>query len=301
MYRPSRLNNRSSDDRRPGRSRWLRPSLVILPLTTLVISLVGCQALKTIDQLRTDFVALRYVKNAQQAATEPIDRQKATHYADRAVALASDNATVLDRSGRVYLYVGAFEQAIAVLQKASLMTGQGYYYELGTCYLNSGQEDRGREYLAKHLQGVQFDHMTRRLSELVYAGKLNNIGYVYAEANVELDLALDLTKQAVTRDPLNAAFVDSLGWVYYRRGDLNNAAFYLERAVRQSLQQPNAELHYHLGVVYARAGRSDDAGSQLRQALRIRPNYPEAARELRRLHWELAPPWHARVSDLRLS
>ena len=301
MYRPSPLNNRTSHDHWPGPSRWLTSRLVILPLTMLAIGLAGCQPLETIDQLRTDFVALCYVKSAQEAATEPVDREKATRYAGRAVTLASDNPTVLDRAGRVYLYVGAFEQAMAVLQKARLMTGQGYYYELGTCYLNSGQEDLGREYLARHLQGVQFDYATRRLSELAYAGELNNVGYVYAEANAELDQALALTKQAVAHDPLNTAFADSLGWVYYKRGDLDNAAFYLERAVRQSLQQPNAELHYHLGVGYARAGRRDEASRQLRQALRLRPNYPDAARELRRLHWELAPPWHARGSDLRLS
>ncbi len=259
----------------------------------VVVMLSGCQWAGPFDQMRKDFVALRYIKTAFQAASEPVDVEAAVHAATRAVKLAPDNATVLDRAGQIYLYTEQYQQALATLQKARRYTGEQYLYEIGSCLLHTGQQGKGIAYLTRHLANVKFDYYAGNISGSEYALQLNNVGYTYAEAGLQLHKALKLTRQAVSFDPLNPAFVDSLGWVYYKLNDFKNASFYLERAVRQSLHQPNAELNYHLAMVYMRLGRRTDALRELKRALHIRPGYPAAERELRRLHWELVPPMYA--------
>ena len=293
MYQPSRPANQTPYDDPPRQHHRLAPKLLVLSGALLAAALASCQPLEQADQMRTDFIALRYTRSALHAITEPVDAAQAVRYAARAVELAPHNEIVLDRAGKAYLQVGAYQRALAVVEKARLTTGRDYYYELGTCYLHTGQQELGAEYLTKHLQGLRFGFADKAVGEAVYAGELNNVGYAYAEADLNLSEALKLTKQAVRYAPLNPAFTDSLGWVYYKLGDFSNATFYLERAVRQSRQQPNAELHYHLGVVYARSARREAAVRELREALRIRPKYSQAIRELRQLSWELAPPWHA--------
>ena len=243
--------------------------------------------------MRKDFVALRYINAASQAISEPVDAEAAVHDATRAVKLAPDNAIVLDGAGHIYLYTGQYQQALATLTEARRHTGKQYLYEMGNCLLHTGQQEKGIAYLTRHLANVKFDYHAGNISGRGYALQLNNVGYTYAEADLQLPHALELTRGAVGFDPLNTAFTDSLGWVYYKLNNLKDARFYLERAVRQSLHQPNAELNYHLAMVYIRLGHRSDALRELKRALQIRPGYPAAEGEFRRLHWELVPPWYA--------
>ncbi len=274
-------------------SPGLRTCLAAVIVAATVLG--GCQWAGPVDRMRKDFVALRYIETAAEAVSEPVDAEAAVHNATRAVKLAPHNATVLDRAGRIYVYTGQYQQALATLEKARGHTGRQYLYEIGSCLLHTGQQEKGIAYLTRHLANVKFEFNARIMSQQGYALHLNNVGYAYAEADLQLPHALGLTRQAVSFDPLNPAFTDSLGWVYYKLNDLENASFYLERAVRQSLHQPNAELNYHLAMAYIGSGRRAEAARELERALQIRPGYPAAQRELRRLHWELAPPWYAQI------
>jgi len=192
--------------------------------------------------MRKDFVALRYIKTASQAISEPVDANAAIHDATRAVKLAPDNATVLDRAGRIYLYAGQYQQALAILQQARRHTDNPYLYEIGTCLLHTGQPGKGIEYLTRHLRNVELEYQAQAISPQEYALHLNNVGYTYAEADLQLPYALELTRRAVSYDPLDPAFTDSLGWVYYKLNDLKNASFYLERAVREESPTYSARL-----------------------------------------------------------
>ncbi len=276
-----------------GTSSGIRACLAAVIVAVVVLS--GCQWAGPLDQMRKDFVALRYIKAAAEASSEPVDAKAAIHDATRAVRLAPDNATVLDSAGRIYIGTGQYQQALAILQQAHRHTGRPYLYEMGTCLLHTGQQEKGIEYLTRHLRNVRLRYNAHAINQQGYALHLNNVGYAYAEADLQLPHALALTRQAVSFDPLNPIIVDSLGWVYYKLNDLENASFYLERAVRQSLHQPNAELNYHLAMAYIRLGQRAEAARELKRALQIRPGYPAAQRELRTLHWELAPPWYAQT------
>ena len=257
----------------------------------------GCQASRSLDQLRTEFLALRYLKVAADGATaQPVDPTKIIASTDRALALAPEHPLVLPRAGSLYMVAQAYDRAIPALLKAQDITGADYHYELGTCYLHCGDTDQGIGLLEQALQRGRQAYYRHQLNPVDYAMLLNNIGYTYADVGVQLSRAQHLITQAVKIAPLIASFTDSLGWVYFRLGDYHNAAFYLERAVRQSLDSPNAEIHYHLGLTYARQYRLIEAKQQLHQALRLGHHHSEALRELEHLNQQLSPSWRVDAS-----
>lgn len=59
---------------------------------------------------------------------------------------------------------------------------------------------------------------------------LNGLGYVLCVSNKDLTQSLRFCKQAVDLRPENAAYLDSLGWVYYKLGMMTEARTYLRRA-----------------------------------------------------------------------
>jgi Flp pilus assembly protein TadD len=82
----------------------------------------------------------------------------------------------------------------------------------------------------------------------------NSLGYIYAESNLNLDEALKECRKAVQLDRNNPAYLDSLGWVYYKLGDLQQAKTYLKKAAR--LAPDNREIEDHYEAVLSNLGRS---------------------------------------------
>jgi len=72
---------------------------------------------------------------------------------------------------------------------------------------------------------------------------LNSSGYIEAEEGYNLDKALDLCKQAVRKQPEQAAYLDSLGWVYYKLGKFSEAHRYIKRAYQLSDNHPIIKRH----------------------------------------------------------
>jgi tetratricopeptide (TPR) repeat protein len=96
---------------------------------------------------------------------------------------------------------------------------------------------------------------------------MNYLGYMWADQGKNLDEALRLVQRAVELEPGNGAYVDSLGWAHFRRGELAEARENLERAV--TLTPENATIHEHLGDVYLALGEIDLARSAYQRALAI--------------------------------
>lgn len=81
-----------------------------------------------------------------------------------------------------------------------------------------------------------------------HAEALNYLGYMWAESNQQIDKALSLIHRAVAIDPDNGAFVDSLGWAYFRLGEYDTARRHLEWAARLLPDDPT--VFEHLGDLF---------------------------------------------------
>ena len=84
----------------------------------------------------------------------------------------------------------------------------------------------------------------------------NALGYTLADRKRQLARAESLIREAVAQRPDSAAFIDSLGWVRFRRGDKKGALPFLERAWRLSRE---AEIGAHLGEVLWAMGEKSKA------------------------------------------
>lgn len=109
-----------------------------------------------------------------------------------------------------------------------------------------------------------------------HAPALNFVGYSLAERKLQLDEALALIRRALEVDAWNAAYLDSLGWVYYQMGRLAEARSPLERASRELPYDPT--ILEHLGDLYLSLGERSLALSSWDRALAAGPENPEAVR-----------------------
>ena len=98
---------------------------------------------------------------------------------------------------------------------------------------------------------------------------LNYLGYSWVNRGVRVKDGLAMIQKALDAQPDEGAYVDSLGWAYFRLGDYKQAVALLERAA--TLDAGDAEINDHLGDAYWRAGRRDEAQFQWRGVLTMNP------------------------------
>ncbi len=107
-----------------------------------------------------------------------------------------------------------------------------------------------------------------------HAGALNYLGYMLADRNVRLDEAYKLIQKAVDLEPNSGAYLDSLGWVYFRQGKLEEAERILVKAV--DLSGSDATVHDHLGDVYMKLGKTQEAIGQWNASMKGFKEQPAA-------------------------
>ena len=111
------------------------------------------------------------------------------------------------------------------------------------------------------------------------ASTANYLGYMWADAGIHLDRAFKLISHAVELDPENPAYMDSLGWVYFRLGKLAEAEQWLRRAAASG-SSPDGTILAHLGEVLARQGKTGEAARTLDRALAVGCEQPNHVREI---------------------
>jgi tetratricopeptide (TPR) repeat protein len=129
-------------------------------------------------------------------------------------------------------------------------------YVLGEAYDRAGQRDAALAQMRSVL-AVKADH----------SEALNYLGYSYAERGERLDEAQELLERALKIEPENGYYLDSLGWVYFKKGDLERALKALERA--DALVGPEPTILEHLGDCYRAASRPGEAAAAYRRALDV--------------------------------
>ncbi len=98
-----------------------------------------------------------------------------------------------------------------------------------------------------------------------HASALNYLGYMLADQNMKLEEALGYIKRAVDLDPANGAYLDSLGWAYFRLGKFELAEDNLLKASQKINTDPT--VHDHLGDLYQKTGRLKLAATHWERAL----------------------------------
>ena len=106
------------------------------------------------------------------------------------------------------------------------------------------------------------------------ASALNYLGYMLADLNQKLDEAHDMIQKALDLDPENGAYLDSLGWLYFRQEKLDLAERYLLRSLESVKRDP--VVHSHLASVYFKQGKVDEARKHWERSLQEWKNSAKA-------------------------
>ncbi len=119
--------------------------------------------------------------------------------------------------------------------------------------------------------GEQDNAMARMQAVLVLdpdnGAALNYVGYTWADNNVHLEKALEYIKKAVELMPEDGYVRDSLGWVYYRIGDVEQAIVELEKAFEMVGNDP--AIKEHLGDVYMHTEQIEKALAAYEEAYKL--------------------------------
>ncbi len=164
----------------------------------------------------------------------------------------------------VYLKAKNFAEVGKALDQADKLSqtkeDKGYVF-----FMRGEMYERDKKYeLAEKAFRQALDNESS--SDPMYASTLNYLGYMLADQNVRLQEAQDLVKKAVNIEPNNYAFLDSLGWVYYRLNRLDEAEQQLTKSLQLSAKDPT--IHDHLGDVYFKQGKIKEAVAQWQSSLK---------------------------------
>lgn len=117
-------------------------------------------------------------------------------------------------------------------------------------------------------------------SEPGNATTLNALGYTLANHTQRFDEAYALINQAIQLRPDDPAILDSLGWVQYRLGKIDDSLLRLRQAMQLS---PDHEIAAHLGEVLWVSGNREEAQTVWKQGLELRPDSPVIHTTIQRL------------------
>ncbi len=86
---------------------------------------------------------------------------------------------------------------------------------------------------------------------------MNNFAYSLAERGIRLEEALSMSQKSIDKEPKNASYLDTFGWIYFKLGDYNKARINVEEAAK--MEDKNATILDHLGDVYLKLGNKSKA------------------------------------------
>ncbi len=180
-----------------------------------------------------------------------------------AIELIPDNDELYYYLGLEYRIMKDYKNAIKAFKRAvELKEGDAhYYFNLGVSYERLGEISEAIIYLDK---SVQLDD-TNPVA-------LNYLGYILADEGIRLGEAKDFIHKALSFDPENGAYLDSMGWVYYRMEDYGKAREYLEKAIEHIdiAEEENYLIYEHLGDVYYVLGLFPEASATWEKALKMK-------------------------------
>ena len=113
---------------------------------------------------------------------------------------------------------------------------------------------------------------------------LNNLAYLYARQNKDLNTALDLAQRAKEKSWNSPAVLDTLGWVYYKKELYDSAITEFKGSIEK--YSGNPMFHYHLGLAYNKKWDYANAVKSLNKALELDTNF-DGAEEARKILAEI--------------
>ncbi len=177
---------------------------------------------------------------------------------DEVPTLYAYYATLLDDQKA---YKQAAKMLTAAIQK--FPTNTQLHFFLGTMHDRMGNSSETIAQMMKVLE-LDKDHVQA----------LNYLAYTYAELGKNLDEAFDLATRALDLQPNDGYILDTVGWIHFKRGEIEKAIKYLEAAVKAKSDE--AIISEHLGDAYLRHQMWQKAQKMYRRAAELESDQTRA-------------------------
>jgi tetratricopeptide (TPR) repeat protein len=164
---------------------------------------------------------------------------------------------------QVYIQAKQFGEAEQAVNKALGYSSKPEEQEYARFLLGSVYERQKRYDLAEE----QFKQVLA--VDPLNASAANYLGYMLADRGVRLEESVKYIQKALRLDPNNGAYLDSLGWAYYKMDRFDLAEPDLEKAARLMSDDPT--ILEHLGHLYLRMGKESLAQQEWERALKEWP------------------------------
>ena len=250
------------------------------------------QALGPLQGPRAEMLIIETLRIQHQPDKAMAEAEAAVKAYPKNQDLAIQHATMLGEAGHV-------DEAVAQLQ--SFLTqrpiDRSIYISIAQVYLQAKRFDDAEQAIQKALdlsptpedqeyalfvQGSiferqkKYDQAEQTFKKVLSVDPLNSsasnyLGYMLADRGVRLEESVKYIQKALQLDPDNGAYLDSLGWAYFKMGRYDLAESPLGKAASKIQNDPT--IHEHLGHLYLHMGKTAMAQEEWQRALK---EWPEA-------------------------
>jgi tetratricopeptide (TPR) repeat protein len=198
---------------------------------------------------------LRYTARLYSLNEQP---DEAVRLVEKAVHIQPENDSLRHSLSLAYMAVEKYDRAIESMRTAITLNDSkdSYYFELGALLERSG----------KYTDAIENMQRAIELNPM-HSNAHNFIGYMYAQEGQYLDKALTHLKKALSIQPRNGYFLDSLGWIYFKKGDSEKALTEIKKAMVYT--SPDPVLYDHLGDVQFALKNYDEAHGAWKTSLSL--------------------------------
>ena len=220
---------------------------------------------------------------------------------DAALALHQDNPLALYVKSKTLIDKKDFSRAFVQLKKIVGIQPDfiSPHYDLARLYLLMGETDNSIEEYKRladldpvnasvHLSIGNIYSRQGKIDEALIEYKqvvalapdspvgYNELAYHYAESGTNLDEGLEHALKAAELAPKDAAILDTLGWVYFKKDNFNKAVESLKSAV--ATRQNSPTIRFHLGMAHYKNRNLNSALNEFKNSLKISARFKEASK-----------------------
>jgi tetratricopeptide (TPR) repeat protein len=176
--------------------------------------------------------------------------------------IAYSLAVTLSQAKRHTEAMTVFAEALAEAEESQeeILNGT-FYFQYGAAAEQAGLVDKAAELMRESI----------RLDPTNASQAWNYLGYMWVDRDMNLDEAGEFIKKAVESEPDNAAYLDSLGWFYYKRGSYEEALRETTKAI-ENLKEEDAVVYEHLADIYQKLNKPAEALSYWQKSLALEDN-----------------------------
>jgi len=188
-----------------------------------------------------------------------------------------DEASVYVYLGILNSYLKTFKAAIAAFEKAENLVEDSpqknetldasFYFWYAAACEREGKFEKAETLFTKCLE-LDPEH----------AEAYNYLAYMWAEKGVNLDQAFKHINKALNLNPKSGAFLDTLGWIYYRNEQYKEALEQINHAAE--IIPDDATIREHLGDVLYKLGEEKNALPQWEKSFILDPGNAKVAEKL---------------------